>query len=251
MRNRELITAGMIAGAAACSRDGAGPSASDLVIDQVVANVSADAAARDVEFMHGPGGLLGFGFHRDRLHFDCADGSAHGLTVIRSCIFKNANGDSQPTYDTLTTASVSVHLTVTGTVDRDHFSETVNDVRDFVVTGLAGRETERIWNGTGSGSSTPVRDADDATVQFELTHHESETDVVIPVRPTDQNWPRSGTLQKHVTVKITGGSKDGTTETRDVTITFDGTQFATVTVNGDTFQVDLASRGRPERHGHH
>jgi hypothetical protein len=30
-----------------------------------------------------------------------------------------------------------------------------------------------------------------------------------------------------------------------VKITFNGTQFATITVNGDTFQFDLAGRGKP------
>ncbi len=251
MRQKCLVAAGVVIGLVACSKDGAGPTSSDLLLNQEVANVSADAAARDVEFMHGPGGPMGFGFHGDRAHFDCAAGEAHGLTVTRTCIYKDADGDNQAAYDSVTTSSVSVHVTVTGSVDRGHFSETVNDVRDYTVSGLTGEETQQTWNGTGSGTSTKVRDKDSMTIQLDMTHQESATNVVIPVPHTDNSWPLSGTIQEHVTVKITGGSKDGTTETRDVTITFDGTQFATVTVNGDTFQVDLAARGKPERHGHH
>ena len=42
---------------------------------------------------------------------------------------------------------------------------------------------------------------------------------------------------------------DGEQHTRDVTIVFDGTQYAQVTVNGETFTVDLANRQHMGRHG--
>jgi hypothetical protein len=73
--------------------------------------------------------------------------------------------------------------------------------------------------------------------------------VVIPVPKTETSWPKSGTITRNVTVTFTGGEKGGTTEQRTATITFDGTQFATVTVNGDTFKFDLAGRGHPDRMG--
>ena len=45
-----------------------------------------------------------------------------------------------------------------------------------------------------------------------------------------------------MTVTFIGGPRDGETITRRTTLEFNGTQYATLTVNGETFQVDLARR---------
>ena len=68
------------------------------------------------------------------------------------------------------------------------------------------------------------------------------TNLVIPVPRTATSWPTSGTVTKNVVAK----RNDKTIE-RHVTITFNGTQFATVTVNGESFEFDLSQRGRPKR----
>jgi hypothetical protein len=56
---------------------------------------------------------------------------------------------------------------------------------------------------------------------------------------------RVATITRQVTVTFTGGPRDGTTVERTVTIEFNGTQFPTLTVNGQTFEFDLPNRGHP------
>jgi hypothetical protein len=80
-------------------------------------------------------------------------------------------------------------------------------------------------------------------LEFSMNSAETISNVVIPVPRTESSWPLSGTITRHVTVAFTGGPRDGTTEERNVTITFNGTQVATVTVNGESFEFDLATRG--------
>lgn len=233
---------------AACSSS-TGPGSPDLLLDQAVASMAGEGAAQHVEMMRGPGGPHGFGFQADPSRFECTDGARDGLTVTRTCTFKDSQGNSQTAYDPQTTASVSQHIEVNGTLDRGHMSGTVHRVSDLTVAGLAGTETSMTWNGTSSETSTRVHEAEDGQRQMDMSSNETITDVVIPVPRTDTSWPRSGTITRNVTVTFTGGPKAGTTEQRTVTITFDGTQFATVTVNGDTFTFDLAGRGKPDHMG--
>lgn len=233
---------------AGCNTDGV---SGDSLINQDVAMVAAEAAAQNVEAMRGPGGMHGFGFPALRGKFECNGGDRHGLTATRTCIYKDAAGNAQAEFNELTTASVAVHVEVKGTLGHEGMIGTIDRKSDLLVTGLAGAETQMTWNGSGSGTSSRVKTRDGATVQYDMTETEATKDVVIPVPRTETSWPLSGTITHKVTVKFTGGDKDGTTETRDVTITFDGTQYATVVVNGETFQFDLAHRGRPGKGDHH
>lgn len=240
--------------AIACSNDGTAPA--DLPsLSRDVATFSAEAAGQDIEFMRGPGGYFGLRLGADPGSFDCSSVERDNLTITRTCTFYDASGNEQDAYDAETTASVNLHVEVNGSIDRgDWGSKSVSRVRDITVSGLEGTETSATWNGTGSGTMSKIRQTSDGgQVQFDLTSSQTITDVVIPVPRTFASWPLSGTIASSVTVTITGGEHDGETHTRDVTITFDGTQYATVTVNGETFTVDLANRRCRDggREGHH
>lgn len=233
---------------AACS-NGTGPTADESLLNQDVATVTGEVAAQDVELMRGPGGLLGFHLTADPARFECASHDWGPLTITRTCTFLDAAGHEQPAYDPVTTASVHVHVEVSVSVDRDHWSGSIQRTRDFTVSGLEGQETSITWNGTGSGAVTRVRETRDGeTRQFDLTQSVTVTDVVIPVPRSENSWPLSGTITSSVTVTFTGGPRDGTVRQRDVTITFNGTSVVKVTVNGETFDFDLASRGRAHHH---
>lgn len=232
---------------AACS---VGPS-DDSNVNLDVAAAAAETAAQNVEVMHGPGGIHGFGLRFEGGRFDCEPKTREGLTVTMSCTYKDAAGNTQTAYDAVTTASVAVHVDVKGTFDRGHMSGTVDRKSDLTVTGLAGAETKMTWNGSESGTMTHSHQAEgQETRRYDMTFTGTTSNVVIPVPRTETSWPLSGTTTHQTTIKFTGGEKGGTTEQRNVTVTFNGTQFATVTVNGETFEVDLAKRGRPDR-GHH
>jgi hypothetical protein len=246
---------GAAATLAACSQDTAAPTIA-AQFDQSVAVVSTDATAQDVELMRGPGGTFGLRLPADPSRFECDSYTWGSVTITRTCAFFDAARNPQDAYDAETTDSVAMHAEVTGSIDRGDWGATSFDrVRDLAATGLAGDETSITWNGSGTGSISKVRqNSTGDQVQFDMTSTETITDVVIPVPRTDTSWP-TGTVNKTVTVTITGGDHDGTTWTRDVTITFDGTQYATVTVNDQTYTIDLARRrcvgGGHQRPGEH
>ena len=67
-------------------------------------------------------------------------------------------------------------------------------------------------------------------------------DVVHPVPRTDDAWPLSGTITRNVTINIVDGPDGDVTKSRTVVITFNGTNLATMTVDGESFEVDLSTR---------
>jgi hypothetical protein len=68
------------------------------------------------------------------------------------------------------------------------------------------------------------------------------TNVVIQVRVSGEIWPQSGTVAKQATVTVTGGPNDGKTRELTVTVTFNGTRFVPITVNGQEYTFDLWRR---------
>ena len=246
---RRASAVGALALLAACSSTDPNTAATpDVTMD--VATVATEMGAQDVEMMQGPGGALGFGGPGGLGRFHCEPANRDGLTVVRTCTYKDADGLTQAAYDTSTTASVTVHTEISGAIDRGRWSATMNRKSDLVVSGLAGANTTMTWNGSGAGTSTRVKTSDSSeTRQYDMTYSGTITNVVIPVPRTATSWPLSGIIARDVTVKFVGGPRDGTTVQRSTTLEFNGTQFATLTVNGETFQVDLARRSC-ERDGH-
>jgi hypothetical protein len=243
----KTLALGALVLAAACSQEGTSPA--DVALDRDVALFSADAAGQDIEFMRGPGGRFGMGLPAGPGNFECTDAAPPGLTVTRTCAFYDADGNEQEAFVAGETDRVVVHVELEGAIDRGQWSGTVSRVRDFEVDGLTGDDSTATWNGSGSGTMSRIRQARDGDeVQMDMVSEEMATDVVIPVPRRPDGWPLAGTITSSVSVTFTGGPKDGETVTRDVTITFDGTQYATVTVNGETFTIDLANRQHAGRH---
>jgi hypothetical protein len=117
---------------------------------------------------------------------------------------------------------------------------------NYIVTGLAGTETSRTWNGSGEGSFSAVRTRSDGTTRsYEIAGTTTVTGVVIPVPRTESSWPLAGTIHRVLTVT----KADGTKVERDALVTFNGTSTVTVVVNGETFEFDLSERRRPRRRG--
>jgi hypothetical protein len=232
----------------ACKSDPSAPDVSSSLLNEDVVTVAADATAGDVEVMRGPGaGPFAFGFRADPAKFECTDDTKRGLTIKRSCIFKDAAGATQPAYDPVSTATAALHVEINGTVDRGFISMTVDRTRQFVASGLAGENATLIWNGTGQGSSTRVRTRDDSTTRtYELSHITTVTNVVVPQPRTATSWPLSGSVTKVVNGTVTGPK--GTKEfTRTVVITFNGTNTPVATLDGERFDIDLNMTRRAKR----
>jgi hypothetical protein len=67
-------------------------------------------------------------------------------------------------------------------------------------------------------------------------------DIIHPVPRTDDAWPLSGTITRDVTINVINGPDGDVTKSRTVVIAFDGTNLATMTVSGETFEVDMSTR---------
>jgi len=114
------------------------------------------------------------------------------------------------------------------------------------VSGLLGEEETRTWNGTTSGAVTRSGHSDTrGDRSYEMTESGTVEDVVVAVDRQASPWPLSGTITRTVKVKVTGPRGEFERE-REVVIVFDGTQFPSMTVDGEPFELDLgAGRGHP------
>ena len=233
-----------VIGLAACG-DAAGPDQDDSSLESLltldVAMVSADAVIDDVAEL-----WLGFG------------GGRGGPTTaaperVRTVTFFDAAGNEQEAYDEVTTASVHIVSEISGEMGREQWSGSISRTRDMTITGLEGDETARTANGTGSGTVSRSHHSDEnGDRSYEMTSTWVITDVVHTVPREANPYPLSGSITRDVTVVIVNGPNGDETRTRHVVITFNGTQFATMLVDGESFDVDLSARDGHQpfrRHG--
>ena len=210
----------------------------DQNIDADLAMVAADATIEDVQALRDArsGGF----FMADR------SGS-------RTVQFFDAAGVEQPVYDELTTESIYLTMEMDREIVRDGWSASVSRTREMTVSGLEGIETTRTVNGNGSEEITRSRHSDENGFRTrEITGTRTFEDVVHAVPYADNPWPLSGTITRNMTVTVT--TEQGTrTHTREVVITFNGTQYPEMTVNGEPFEVNLGAQDgeRPYRDGRH
>ncbi len=234
--HRNAIVALSVIGLAACSDDGI--SAPDQNVDLVglnadVALVVADATLEDL---------------RDMIFLGGSPFGAQGMSFSRTVSFFGEDvGDGpvpQDFFDPLLTASVNVFTEMTRDVARENWTATVARSRDMTVSGLLGEEMSRFWNGTASADISQSHNSD----EFGDRSRDMTMDAVITAvergLPRAENpWPLSGTIARTVTVMITNGPNGDVTITRTALVTFNGTQFVVLVVNGDVeFTVDLGAR---------
>ena len=80
------------------------------------------------------------------------------------------------------------------------------------------------------------------TRSYEMSGTSTIQDLVHGVPREDNPWPLSGTITRQITVEIVNGPDGDRSVERTATVTFNGTQFVTMTVNGESFEVDLSAR---------
>lgn len=237
MRIRNLTGSLLLAIAAAACGDGIGPADQlDVQVTEDAAMVAADAALDDVK----------------QMSFASATAAAalegQPLEAVRTITFLDAEGNPQDGYDPLLTASITMVVEVGGTVEREGWSATISRRRELIVSGLEGEETSRIWNGVSEGSVTGSRHTDDLGVrEYSMSTEATIDDVVINLPRSEYPWPMSGTITRTITVTITHGDQ---TESRSRTavLEFNGTQFATLTVGDEVFELDLGARDGDRPH---
>jgi hypothetical protein len=240
----------LLLGSVACGDDPTGPAGgADVAFD--IATVAADATAEDVDIMAGMDGEIGFlsgpvalldgvptrpgvaGCNFVGGRFVCPRGQHAELSVERIVTFRDAGGAAQAAYDALTTASIDIDVTISGDIDRGPWDASIERTRELTITGLAGTETTRTVNGSGTESVSRSRHV--ASGQIE--------DVIVPVRGEGvAPWPLSGTVTRVFTITPTG-TGGGSPVTKTIVVTFNGTANVTATVDGtESFTLNLAAR---------
>jgi hypothetical protein len=181
----------------------------------------------------------------------CGPTVKNGLTVTSVFTIKNAGGAAQSAIDSVTTNSIRVRTTVTGTATRSRdgsVTATVNNTGDRTVTGLAAGSTQRTVNGTSRGNETATgTNRDGKTFSSVRTAADTTTGLVIPVSATAQTYPTAGTVIRRMKVIMTIAGSSSTKERREV-LTYDGSATAKlqITDNGTTKSCTVAlPRGRP------
>lgn len=264
---RRILPIGLLAvlPMTACD-DSSGP---DSLVDESqlnydVAVVAADAVIQNLDFMNAATGTgvvgLIFPAPTDGPHFNCLQSDAiggcrraffDGFTFSREITLFDADGVEQDAFDRLLTDSMHIIVDVSGERDRPNWSGSVVRHRDMWVTGLVGEETERTWNGIGESSVLRSRHVDTLpTRTYDMTGSSTIVDVVVPHPRTADSWPLSGTITRQVHVIVLVDGEVFREVDRTVVVVFDGTQYAVMTVNGETFTIDLAERRLRRGQGH-
>ena len=236
---------GTVAALAACGEDTTEPEefSDAMVID--AAMIAADATIEEVRmwgepFLFGP--LPGVAGPQASPARPGGRGSWSGtLEGTRSVTFYAEGGVEQDAYDAETTDSIHIEHSIAGTIERDHFTAEIARERSMSVSGLAGEETTRTWNGEGTHRMARSGVLEDGTERSHSMEGSAVyTDVVVPIPGTEPRYPLSGTIER--TMLATRTTPEGT-ETREVhvIITFDGSQYASAVVNGEEIEIDLAA----------
>lgn len=183
----------------------------------------------------------------------CTGGREGTLQVTRTVAFFDAAGVAQQGYDATTTARIDFGVDVAGSTTGTQFSSTVDRERSLSLTGLAGAESQRTWNGTGSATVTNTFTGTAGTRTVRIVESDTTTNVTWVVSPTRAAFPASGTVVRRMNATTTlAGDRSATyTAERRVMVTFNGTarvplEVSAVTRRGTsvalTCQLDLSTR---------
>jgi hypothetical protein len=240
--------------AAACGKDSTGPrteagaqvnadlarTAGDLAVAQLTLLNLAEAAVPVLSAGAGAPGALACAYSAAAGRWTCAGPPATPLTGSLSLGFTDTQGSARPLYDSLTTARIDVSAAYQGSAAGQGFTASVAGELTAALTGLAGRESARTWNGAGSTTLAAAFTGEDGARDYHLISQVELRDVVVAV-PRQSAWPASGTL----TYRLAGQQTvDGRTLAFDQTavVTFQGGQTATVQTGGKSYTLNLATR---------
>ncbi len=248
-------------GDSASSPTDAGVSASVAAATTLdVATVSGDAAKEDVEMIKVNRGAFGIAQATDFERFSrwescpydatakrfvCVDKVRGPFTYTRSYAYLDATATAQTAYSATTTSSANFKWSLSGTITKDRWSGSVSRNRDITLSGLLGANNTVTVDGTGAAEkqrTTFLRDSagpNGLTRNYSLESSLVIAKVVTPAIRMPDAWPASGTITRNYTVIRTDATNGTTTTTRNSVVTFNGTQFADLVVNGKAFTIDL------------
>ena len=265
-----LAMAGLVVlGTTACEDTGTSPDDfDDAALRAEAALVAADAMFQDLSIAQNPGlQALGFGgmgsgpglvgpeggsqcqgtgipgvFHCGRL-------VQGGFSFTRDVTFFDADGNEQPNgYDAVTTDGVRIVSQGSGSAERSFWSATKERSRDMLITGLLG--DVHTLNGTGQGEVYRSGNPQDGMERtFDMTTGAEWREVVHRQPRSEYPYPESGEIYRHLVVTVTENGEVVRSRDVETLVTFNGTQFVTMLVNGEPYEIDLSQREVKGRFG--
>ena len=226
-----------------------------------VATVSGDAAAEDVETFkvnRGAFGLATIDFERfsrweacpydsTATRFICTERTRGPFTASRSYAYLDATGKGQRAYSATTTSAANFKWSLAGTITKERWSGSMSRDRDITISGMLGANSSVTVNGTGAAERQRTKFLRDSagpnglTREYNLESSLTIVNVVTPAIRLPDAWPASGTITRSYKVTRTDATNGTTVTTRNSVVTFNGTQFADLVVNGKAFTLDLAT----------
>lgn len=246
----EFLVAAAITCAAACSDDPTGPGTDTSAQTRTdVAAATGEAIATDVEAMSRTEATASsslFAFAGDPSasctfsvgSFLCVS-SLGALDGEATITFRDGSGTAQAAFDEATTASIDIETEIAADIDRTNVELQFLRMGDFAVTGLAGAEASRTWDGTASMSVAGSLFGGERSYTMNST---TDADaVVVPTTGTEPRWPTSGSMTAEVTWSSSAGPDAGESGTLTATVQFNGTGQVPLRVGETDFTLDLAS----------
>jgi hypothetical protein len=264
----------LVLGGVACEDMGTEPNAiDDRIIRAEAALVAADGMFQDLDLVQDPG-LQDFGFDGMGAGpmlsggnggnggnggqcqgmgsgggFRCGQMARGGFTFEREVTFSDLAEIVQPDgFDKATTDGIHMVVNGEGTRETSFWTATMERSRDMWMTGLL--SDAHHLNGEGhSAVHKSGNPQDGSAMTFDMTVGVVWDDVVHFQPRADHPYPESGSITRDIFVQVT---KDGEiVRGRDVitVITFNGTQFVTMKVDGEPVEIDLAEKGVKGRMG--
>jgi hypothetical protein len=163
----------------------------------------------------------------------CPTRERHDFDVEVSFAFKDVNGVAQPAFDAVTTNSVNVQTSVTGTKSRGNRTSTVNHESDRTVSGLAEGSTQRTINGTAEATEATTGTRDETRFTAIREAYDTTTNLIIPIVEGRPTIPTAGTVIRRMRVAITPEGGTEKVRFRREAVTFDGTNVIQVVITQD------------------
>jgi hypothetical protein len=185
----------------------------------------------------GDGDLIGIcTFDASSGRINCDPVTNRGLTVTRSAAYKDVNGNAQTAFDTATTNSINIQVSITGTrIRRDNDTSVVNELSDRTIAGLVASSTQRTIDGASKANETTT--GSDSAGHFIAIRvaGDTTTGVIIP-KPSGVSgkpYPTAGTVTRSMSVTVTYDGQSPETRSRREVITYDGSTTAKIVITQD------------------
>ena len=179
-------------------------------------------------------------YNSSRSLFECPQVTLESMTIRAEFALYDASKNPQSAYDDVTTTSATVWYWAWGTLVNPPGGATIDRQRTLTVDNLQSGASERVFGGGGTDVSNGTL-PDDATKTFVLHDTTTAAGVAVGVPFSANVWPLRGTLTTNSQLDIAQGGSTISTTHRRVVITFNGTQFVPMDVDGTVYTLDLGT----------